>query len=77
MHVPPKAEEEPSILQMTCLMQLLASVCCYADFSTLVSHHLWTLKSQKCSGMIPGPPDADGKATLVEQIYYGPPDYPY
>ena len=71
MHVPPKAEEEPSILQMTCLMQLLASVCCYVDFSTWVSHHLRTLKSQKGSGMIPGTPDADGEATLSNRSIMG------
>ena len=34
-------------------------------------------KAFKCAGMVPGPPDANGNQTFINQEFKGPPDYSF
>ena len=62
---------------MSALMYLLTLFSCYVDFALWGSYHIRTHTAFKCVGMIPGPPDAYGRATLMHEERKGPPDYPH
>ena len=73
----PEEEEAPSQQQLTALRHLLLVASAYVDFATWCAYHFRTLKAFKCAGMIPGPPDANGAQTFMQQEFKGPPEYSF